>query len=895
MMLIQLRRPRRKRSSFWAFLLAGLSVLPLLAFSTSFAQQESSLSVPANDRFENERDQGRIHSEVTGEENWNVSLVGRWIGGLCFTVAVKDSIAYAGVVGGLIVVDFTSLDAPVEITQFPLPGRCRAIHISGHLAYVADGSAGLRIVDISNPASPMEIGFYVTDGYANDVAVSGNYAYVADDANGLRVIDVANPAAPFEVGYHDTGRYALGVAVSGNYAYVANESDGLRVIDVSNPAVPFEAGYYDTGGWANDVAVSGNYAYVADDSDGLRVIDVSNPADPQEVGSYDSISAYNLVVSGNYAYVGSGVRFRVIDISDPAKPLEAASRLSWAEPVSGIAIEGDLAYVANSRRGVRVRDISDPEDPDPVGQYKTGDAVYGVAVDGDYAYIAESSYGLRVFDVSNPMVPTAIGGFDAPGSGHDIAVRGHLAYLAAEMGGLRVIDISDPTDPQEVAFHDPDDGGWAYNVRLRGNYAYITASGLSVVNISDPMTLFEESRSELLSSNGVAVSGDYAYLVGGVPGPGTGWLRAINISDPANQSEESVYPTDKRVRGVDVSGNYVYMAVGPDGLHVIDISDPAGPVEVGSYDPDKLYANNVTVRGHYAYVAYNDGLRVIDVSDPLAPVEAGFHGTFLAWRSAVRGDHVYVADHWSGFYILEYIVPKAAGAYLDIRPGSCPNPLNVNVPNGEKANGGVLPVAVLGSDEFDVHGIDVSSLELEGATPLRYDFKDIAAPPAGDEDCACYDAGPDGHIDLTLKFSRLEVAAALGKNSGEGVPVTLTGRMKDGTPIEISDCVKIVPRKGGGGPQLTPTNESAVTALGRATPNPFNPTTVINYALAEQGYATLKVYDVMGKLVATLVDGELPGGRHEVTWDASGVPSGVYFYRLNVGSFNETRKLVLLK
>jgi hypothetical protein len=233
--------------------------------------------------------------------------------------------------------------------------------------------------------------------------------------------------------------------------------------------------------------------------------------------------------------------------------------------------------------------------------------------------------------------------------------------------------------------------------------------------------------------------------------------------------------------------------------------------------------------------------------------------------------------------------------YLDINPGSCRNPLNVTVPKGEKANGGVLPVAILGSDELDVRDIDVSSLELEGAAPLRHGYHDVATPPSGDDDCACSEAGPDGYVDLTLKFGRLDVVAGLGNASGDGVPVRMTGRMKDGTAIELTDCVDIVPRKGEGGPVLTSSEEPAVTALRSATPNPFNPTTVIGYELEEQAYATLTVYDVTGRLVATLVEGELPGGRHNATWEAQGVPSGVYFCRLTVGDFSETRKMVLLK
>ena len=80
-------------------------------------------------------------------------------------------------------------------------------------------------------------------------------------------------------------------------------------------------------------------------------------------------------------------------------------------------------------------------------------------------------------------------------------------------------------------------------------------------------------------------------------------------------------------------------------------------------------------------------------------------------------------------------------------------------------------------------------------------------------------------------------------------------------------------------------------------PNPFNPTTVIGFSLLAVGNVTLKVYDVLGKEVATLLNNEaMQSGEHEIQFDASGLPSGIYFYRLNVdGKFLETKKLLLLK
>ncbi|MEM8486905.1 MAG: T9SS type A sorting domain-containing protein [Bacteroidota bacterium] len=80
-----------------------------------------------------------------------------------------------------------------------------------------------------------------------------------------------------------------------------------------------------------------------------------------------------------------------------------------------------------------------------------------------------------------------------------------------------------------------------------------------------------------------------------------------------------------------------------------------------------------------------------------------------------------------------------------------------------------------------------------------------------------------------------------------------------------------------------------------AYPNPFKPRTTIRFSVPEQGVVSVKVYDVMGRLVAELHDGTLPAGIHNIAWDASGMASGVYFYRMQAGAFVESKRMMLLQ
>jgi hypothetical protein len=246
---------------------------------------------------------------------------------------------------------------------------------------------------------------------------------------------------------------------------------------------------------------------------------------------------------------------------------------------------------------------------------------------------------------------------------------------------------------------------------------------------------------------------------------------------------------------------------------------------------------------------------------------------------------------------------------FDMRPGSCRNPFN---PKSQ----GVIPALVFGSAEFDVRHVDVGSLQLEGSvSPLTTRVADMGAT-RDDQGHPCADMSPDGFVDLRLTFSTPDIAAILGPIAkGDTVRLHLIGQLVDGTEIWGDDVVVVVGNTGKE-PKAALSLATQLTNTGRAVhelglpelfelyqnaPNPFNPATHIRFDVPlGDGAMTLRIYDVSGRLVRTLVNGAQMAGQKTVTWDGrneagNAVATGIYLYRLTGPGFERTRKMVLLR
>ncbi|MDH6107236.1 hypothetical protein NWP22_15435, partial [Anabaenopsis tanganyikae CS-531] len=211
---------------------------------------------------------------------------------------------------------------------------------------------------------------------------------------------------------------------------------------------------------------------------------------------------------------------------------------------------------------------------------------------------------------------------------------------------------------------------------------------------------------------GVEVVGNYAYVADRYAG-----LQIIDISNPANPARTGGYDTYGRALEVEVVGNYAYVADYDGGLQIIDISDPANPTRIGGYDTSNNQARGVQVVGNYAYVADSRlGLQIIDISNPASPTLTGrYRENWSDARDvAVVGNYAYVAFEYGGLEI------------IDIS-----NPANPNRTGGYNPPGNDRGVQVVGNYAYvatyfgGLHIIDISN----PANPTRtgaYDTSGLA-------------------------------------------------------------------------------------------------------------------------------------------------------------------------
>ena len=695
----------------------------------------------------------------------------------------------------------------------------------------------------------------LTTGKCQVVTAHNNMVYF-NKGNYLEIADASQSFTPPKL----LGELLLSsepnaLTVNGNYLYVADGSDGLRIIDVGNPTAPIEIGFFKTDGFVRDVFVKGTYAYVADDWKGFRIIDISNPSSPSQVGYLDTEgTAMSVFVVDNMAYIADNSGgLRIINIQNPSSPSEVGYFETKGSAVD-VFVQDNFAYVVDVMYGLRIIDISNPFNPKETGSFNSSGTPNGVYVSGDYAFLAYAQAGIFVVDISNPASPNEVDFVRMNDGAEDISVDGEVAFVASPWSGLRVLYAGFPPVSYQTSYIFTNTS--AYSVYVKDDYAYIADDkvGLRIVNISNPAHLYEASFSETNLGYGVFVIGESAYL------STNRGLSKIDISSPMYPYSEGLSEVWHKAWDVFVSGDYAYVAEGEKGLRIFDKRvENSNLLEVGFFDTDGN-ASGVYVNGNYAFVADgSDGLRIINISDPTQPFEIGaFDTEGNTQKVYVSGSYAYIADGDDGLRIIDVSAPSNPfeAGYIDTE----------GFAQGVKVAGNFAYVA-------------------DGNNGLR--IIDVSNPLVPIEAAFLSNAGIIRNI--SIKENYVYVAAD-----------------KDGLYVLRND---LLPDSEGG-------NLPIGFVLFQNYPNPFSSKegeTTIRYSVPVSDKAAVSggtsvnynvqliVYDILGREVTKLVNETKVPGDYSVQFNVkSGMPSGVYFYRIiangNDGRrFVQTKKMMLIK
>jgi len=644
---------------------------------------------------------------------------------------------------------------------------------------------------------------------------------------------------------------------------VVDETTGTKswmLVDFTDPGAPVESSRTPVGDWVTGIALSDGLACVAAGSAGLTLFDVSDPTTPTASASLPDLVSASDVVECDGTWYCSGVTgfmfdlsavVRAYDFSVPTAPVMTAQYSSYGGP-GGYAFS-DLA----TRDGVLAACTTQ----------------YVEDYLGSYSYV----WSLRVLDTAVPGALTGLATFSF-GTEPMAAPAVGAGTIYCPVNG--VVTYFEPVDDSWTEVFRQASGAGDNSIETIGD-RILGCDGTRVMEFSGPLTVL----SPVIALTGgsaaydIGLSGNHAlvsyhHLGGSSPGDQENWwITVYDISDPANPSE---------VRSV--SHQY------PIPMNELVIQGDLVHTDAGTFDwrtgeflGDALSMPRRACLGDgVMYALQYNGLRIYDLIDPAHPAEAGLllDGQSLD-EVVVAGGTMYVfGDQLWIFDLYDPTVPTlSATATLPSRV------------HGASADKGRLMLAM-------EDGLRI--FDLWGQTQASH----LAVGPCYD----VVDAGSEAYVasaDLGLAYVDVSSPSAptLLGNVAYGTPgkrvaahpqVLLS--LQPGLTVSLYDCATVAVEDDAPPPAEIIRN----LRLAPARPNPFNPSTTLEFELVRPGPVRLAIHDAAGRLVRTLVEENRSIGVHRARWngrDDSGstVAAGIYFAKLRTDAGAEVRKLVMLK
>ncbi len=488
------------------------------------------------------------------------------------------------------------------------------LFFDGEILYWIQDTGILHVIDPGKDGEIKEKSTYSNEHPFLDLVFLDAYALIAAGEPGFIVLDTSNPNQLKEVNRLSFNENKVfGIDRVGSHALLSIENQGLVTVDlsyISNLSIVKKE--FPTQGRPGQIKIQGETVYFVRDSDRLVSSNYQVVLEPDFISqSGTPLLAKDVVQVNSYSFVAGAERgLRVLDVSDPRRISEIAY-LDTPGRADGIAVAGNVAYIADRTNGLLLADLTNLNGNLPLlKQFESEDA-RAVALSGNFAFLADFEEGLKIFDISVPISSTLVKVMDpvdgAPINPVGITLLGDYAYLAGGEQGLHVVNVLDKNIPTEIVRIIP---APASDVRNVAEVAYTNPA--FQVSGQDPFQVDPRSPTAQL----------FAYVANGEYG-----LRVYDISNIKERPpieiplDDSTKAIPGVVMDVVVDRDRTYLAVDGSGVFVLDTANPGQPKYLGYINLSTAVnkASSLVKQGSLLYLAgLENGLQIFraSINDP---------------------------------------------------------------------------------------------------------------------------------------------------------------------------------------------------------------------------------------------------------------------------------------
>ncbi len=848
---------------------------------------------------------------------------------------------------GFYIIDVSDPQNPFIEGSMPVEGEPLSLHISGERAYIGVDSPGLLIIDISEKISPQLMGIYANDAPINGIGSDRQYIYLADAGNGYKIIDISSPQNPVLTGILEIQGKAMDLEIAGDMTYLVEEINGLQVIqniDRENPVLrqslpPISNGV--------SIKSNGNYLYTSHNFDGIASYSTRIPDNIYFAGSYPSpgyawdaaIIDDNVFIADYYGLIVLKQEMPFLAVS-PDKLRFEGNQDGYDPDPQNFSIEnssvGKLRWSAkNSKAWLALLESTGEWSADITATVDISGLIEGVHYDTIMinSNATNSSAEIIVeFTVKPPNHAPVISQIEDKSVDENSGLV--LDIITSDEDGtspeLKALNL-----PENSSFTDNGDGSGLFefnpNFDQAGEYSVnfiaidevdsrlsdsleitITVNNINRVPFFETdfaeVWIFEDNLYELLLTASDYDNDPITLTCSGKPdnaefvdsANGRGFLKLQSDFSNAGQTYHIVFEAADSFRDSVIDS--VVLHVDNRQLEVIQV-DPNPP---GSGIKDVLISDDInvifneaidesTLEGNFEFNASSGDPLEYEYDPELKSIIISSAGEYFSVLDTIN---IFISSEvtdLAGFPLGEDISQSLITG-VAVYPGDTDN-------DGVVDERDILPLGVHWNSDgpIRVEGGDCT-WEMSPAhqwDPLSATFADADGSGVVDADDICgiaenWELTHSG--ELTVEKDHGDFSAVLTQVEGNVLEQMYYGLIDCEQSRGKDKLLKLL----GSMIEQNSAQLPKSVELYQNFPNPFNPTTSIQYSLDSRQSVRIDIFDIRGRQVATIVDDVKDAGIYQAYWDGrddNGTPaaSGIYFYRLKTDDQKFTKKMILLK